>query len=100
MKSAIIGLFVLVAIALTFEESEARLVCTRRICDTVRCAKQKCTAKQVLVKKGGFCGCCDLCVTILKKGQKCPNLHIVGGGPPTVRCAKGLRCVEGICKKA
>ncbi|CAH1976043.1 unnamed protein product [Acanthoscelides obtectus] len=74
MKSAIIGLFVLVAIALTFEESEARLVCTRRICDTVRCAKQKCTAKQVLVKKGGFCGCCDLCVTILKEGENCADI--------------------------
>ncbi|CAH1976052.1 unnamed protein product [Acanthoscelides obtectus] len=99
MKAAIIGLFVLVAIALTFDESEA-ISCTQSMCKLFKCAQPKCIPKQVLVKKGGFCGCCDLCVTILKKEQKCPNLYFVGGGPPTVRCAKGLRCEKGVCKKA
>ncbi|CAH1976045.1 unnamed protein product [Acanthoscelides obtectus] len=98
MKAAIIGLFVLVAIALTFEESEA-VACTQSICKLFKCTQPKCISKQVLVKKGGFCGCCDLCVTILKKGQQCPNSH-VRAGPPTTRCAKGLRCVKRVCKKA
>nr|CAI5833927.1 unnamed protein product [Callosobruchus analis] len=98
MKAAAV-LFVVVAMALTFEESEA-IQCTPNICQTVRCAAAVCESNQVLVEKGGFCGCCDLCVTILKEGEKCPVLHIRGGPPPTIRCAKGLRCVKGVCKKA
>nr|CAH7762059.1 unnamed protein product [Callosobruchus chinensis] len=85
--------------ALTFKQSKA-IACTPNICDTVRCAAAVCTENQVLVKNGGMCGCCDLCVTTLDEGENCSALLFVGGGPPTVKCADGLQCVDGICKKS
>ncbi|CAH1976047.1 unnamed protein product [Acanthoscelides obtectus] len=97
MKAAIIGLFVLVAIALTFEESEA-VACTQSICKLFKCTQPKCISKQVLVKKGGFCGCCDLCVTILKEGDNCLAQIFSGGTPATERCGDGLQCINGVCK--
>nr|CAH7762057.1 unnamed protein product [Callosobruchus chinensis] len=87
------------AMALTFEESGA-VICQPYYCAIVRCAAPKFCSKRVIIKKSIISGYCDICVTILKKGEKCPDLHIRGGPPPTVRCAKGLRCVKGVCEKA
>ncbi|KAF8782895.1 hypothetical protein HNY73_013128 [Argiope bruennichi] len=68
------------------------IVCTKETCSLVRCMQANCTGDQVLVPKGGFCGCCDACITFLKEGEECP-IPLRGGTPPTRRCGEGLECV-------
>ncbi|GBO19049.1 hypothetical protein AVEN_193684-1 [Araneus ventricosus] len=68
------------------------IVCTDDVCSRVRCMQAICTGKEVFVPKGGYCGCCDACVTYLSEGEECP-VPVKGGGPPTRQCSEGLECV-------
>ena len=67
------------------------IVCRGNICDTVRCRQiESCPEGQRIKEKGGFCACCDSCVQILGKGDRCgPPLK---GVPPTSECDTGLTC--------
>ncbi|GFY16442.1 uncharacterized protein TNCV_2350851 [Trichonephila clavipes] len=48
---------------------------------------------EVFVKKGGYCGCCDACRTVIKEGDPCPA-PVRGDSPPTSQCEEGTTCVE------
>lgn len=69
------------------------IVCPPNFCQTVRCAAV--TAENclngVIRANGGFCGCCDACITQLGVGDRCLSLHLFGV-PETVECGDGLFC--------
>ncbi|CAL1541712.1 unnamed protein product [Lymnaea stagnalis] len=81
---------VLVALALT-SVTEA-IVCLPNACDTVRCAavtSENCNGK--IVSRGGFCGCCDSCVTELGANESCMTTLLLGV-PATTSCQDGYFC--------
>uniref|UniRef100_A0A4Q8K5Q2 U11-Hexatoxin-Hc1a_1 n=1 Tax=Hadronyche cerberea TaxID=1107879 RepID=A0A4Q8K5Q2_HADCE len=85
----------LIAFLVTLAQS---IVCLKDSCNNVTCQPTCCQRNQILVKNGGFCGCCDLCVTQLGEGEMCP-IRLEGGTPPTSSCAAGLICSHGMCKR-
>ena len=70
------------------------IVCRPNVCDTVRCGnprtQEDCEPGKVFVPNGGFCGCCNSCVTPLQEGDLCANRF--RGSPPTAVCASPLIC--------
>lgn len=38
------------------------IVCEPDICRRVRCANVPCGEHEILIKNGGACGCCDICI--------------------------------------
>ncbi|GFQ93180.1 uncharacterized protein TNCT_681341 [Trichonephila clavata] len=72
----------------------ARIPCTKNYCNRFKCEQETCGENQVLVKKGGSCGCCDMCKTIIKEGEACPRRQIVGGPPPAWECESGTTCMD------
>uniref|UniRef100_T1KVQ4 IGFBP N-terminal domain-containing protein n=1 Tax=Tetranychus urticae TaxID=32264 RepID=T1KVQ4_TETUR len=70
------------------------IVCTPDICIRTSCTGPKtetdCDDGKVFVANGGFCGCCNSCVTPLKEGDLCANLF--RGSPPTSMCTPPLVC--------
>ncbi|KAF8782886.1 hypothetical protein HNY73_013119 [Argiope bruennichi] len=67
------------------------IVCAPDYCDSVKCKPVSCSSNQEYKKDGSFCGCCPVCLTVIQKGGSCGSLFI-RGVPPTITCAKGLRC--------
>jgi len=69
------------------------IVCPPNACASVNCAtvtEANCLGE--VVQGGGFCGCCDSCVSVIAEGEKClPNLGLLGV-PPTSKCGAGLHC--------
>ena len=43
------------------------IVCPPNFCNDMTCEELSCEKGQVLKEKGGFCGCCNKCVTVLGK---------------------------------
>ncbi|XP_025083285.1 saxiphilin-like [Pomacea canaliculata] len=81
----------LVIVCLSFTLATA-IVCTQDMCDGVQCAavtEDNCDGR--VARNGGFCGCCDLCVRQLKKGDSCLATMLLGM-PATVECGSGLVC--------
>lgn len=66
------------------------IVCLPNTCETVRCAAVK-DCKGVIQKNGGFCGCCDACITQLREGESCAHPLLLGV-PSTMDCGQGLYC--------
>ncbi|GFY16436.1 uncharacterized protein TNCV_2350791 [Trichonephila clavipes] len=66
------------------------IACPKNYCDDVCCTPPECSEDEILVKKGGFCGCCDVCRTIIREGEPCP----LGprGIPPSSQCEEGTTC--------
>ncbi|KAL4229460.1 hypothetical protein ACF0H5_012498 [Mactra antiquata] len=68
------------------------IVCLPETCATVRCAAvtaENCNG--VIKANGGFCGCCDACITELGEGEMCADM-LLFGVPSTSQCAQGLTC--------
>ncbi|PVD37348.1 hypothetical protein C0Q70_04347 [Pomacea canaliculata] len=81
----------LVIVCLSFTLATA-IVCTQDMCDGVQCAavtEDNCDGR--VARNGGFCGCCDLCVRQLSKGDSCLATMLLGM-PATVECGSGLVC--------
>eukprot|EP00745_Piridium_sociabile_P007692 TRINITY_DN15138_c0_g1_i1.p1 TRINITY_DN15138_c0_g1~~TRINITY_DN15138_c0_g1_i1.p1 ORF type:complete len:232 (-),score=35.17 TRINITY_DN15138_c0_g1_i1:292-987(-) len=69
------------------------IVCMPDTCSRVRCAAvtaESCVGGTIK-RNGGFCGCCDLCVTQLAEGDRCISYMPVGV-PATTECQEGLIC--------
>ncbi|GFS99724.1 u35-Nephitoxin-Nsp1a_1 [Nephila pilipes] len=67
------------------------IVCPKNYCATVNCPNVSCSENQLYKERGSFCGCCPVCLHVLKKGEPCGSLFEMGV-PPKVVCDKGLRC--------
>ncbi|CAG5120973.1 unnamed protein product [Candidula unifasciata] len=99
MNRQLLSLLALLAVA----NMAFGIVCSPNICDIVRCmeySEENC--EYTVVPNGGYCGCCNACVHLLKVGETCPTLHLKGGPPPTVKCEDGLVCngQTGKCETA
>lgn len=69
------------------------IVCLPDTCSTVRCAavtEETCVGGTIK-RNGGYCGCCDLCVTMLAEGDRCFSSMLLGV-PPSSQCREGLIC--------
>ncbi|XP_049823934.1 fungal protease inhibitor-1 [Aethina tumida] len=75
---------------------QGKFVCGPDICFSVKCHPAICKENEEETQ-GGWCNCCDVCTTILRKGEKCYQLLYLGGPPRTVVCAEGLECIMGVC---
>lgn len=63
MKNGVLCILILLTVIL---DIGLAIVCTKNICETVRCMQiTTCDEGQKLVKHGGFCKCCDACYAIL-----------------------------------
>ncbi|BFZ22349.1 hypothetical protein BsWGS_25388 [Bradybaena similaris] len=64
------------------------------VCRKVTCVPLRCRPPNIIERRGLFCGCCDVCVRLLKEGEFCPPTAI------NVRCGYGLFCngISGRCK--
>ncbi|KAJ9575692.1 hypothetical protein L9F63_007451 [Diploptera punctata] len=84
------------------------LQCTPGICNDIDCAieveeghKKPCNDDQVLTNRT-FCGCCEICVTLVGEGNHC-GVHIdLTQVPIPYKCKDGLQCVKdtafsGVC---
>ncbi|WAR04196.1 SAX-like protein [Mya arenaria] len=73
-------------------------------CPENACALMKCAAVADCVgrvnENGGWCGCCDICMTQLVEGQVCMQTFLLGV-PATSECGEGLECSResGTCVK-
>ncbi|GFY16377.1 hypothetical protein TNCV_2350211 [Trichonephila clavipes] len=81
---------IIIFLCLAIVVTEA-IVCPPHECENVSCKSVSCGPHQKLKKNGGFCGCCDSCVTQLEKGDNCGQTFL-RGSPPTVECKKDLKC--------
>ena len=80
----------LIALALFVASSEALMRCMPDACDKLHClAASPCNGK--FVKGGGYCGCCDSCVSLLGEGASCISMLLLGA-PSTAECQPGLYC--------
>lgn len=71
---------------------QAFIVCPPDACATVRCAAVTAENCDGVVKQnGGFCGCCDSCVSYLAEGESCLATLFLGM-PSTADCGPGLHC--------
>ncbi|KAH9514244.1 hypothetical protein Btru_028492 [Bulinus truncatus] len=78
--------------AVAFIQSSDSLACTGNICQLVDCmpiTADSCAGK--FVPNGGFCGCCDACLTILNPGDVCWSI-LTAGAPSTVTCPDHYHC--------
>ncbi|GFY45564.1 uncharacterized protein TNIN_280451 [Trichonephila inaurata madagascariensis] len=67
------------------------IACPHNYCDDVCCDDDvECSDDEILVEHGSFCGCCDVCRTIIREGQPCPPAF--RGSPPTSQCEEGTTC--------
>ncbi|XP_025083284.1 saxiphilin-like [Pomacea canaliculata] len=70
------------------------IACTPGVCSLVRCAavtEDNCDGR--VARNGGFCGCCDLCVRQLNKGESCIEAFLLGlSMPASSECGAGLTC--------
>ncbi|GFY16424.1 uncharacterized protein TNCV_2350671 [Trichonephila clavipes] len=67
------------------------IVCPHNYCDDVCCDDDiECSDDEILVEHGSFCGCCDVCRTIIREGKPCPLEF--RGSPPTSQCEEGTTC--------
>ncbi|XP_023213179.1 fungal protease inhibitor-1-like [Centruroides sculpturatus] len=86
---------------LTFVIAQA-IVCPKDACKYVKCKDTDgCREGNGIIKeKGGVCGCCDICVTILNEGDLCEPVEF-GLVPPEAICSEGLQCDHHTftCKK-
>ncbi|PVD37347.1 hypothetical protein C0Q70_04346 [Pomacea canaliculata] len=68
------------------------IACTPGVCSLVRCAavtEDNCDGR--VARNGGFCGCCDLCVRQLNKGESCIEAFLLGlSMPASSECGAGL----------
>ncbi|XP_045209457.2 thyroglobulin-like [Mercenaria mercenaria] len=70
--------------------SRAMIQCPHNACDAIDCAPMDdCNGR--VNEKGGWCGCCDICLTQLAEGDNCMGTMLLGV-PSTVECAGGLEC--------
>lgn len=54
------------------------LECYPGVCRIVRCMNRPCGEHEILIKNGGMCGCCDICISKLEDfatGNILSNLH-------------------------
>ncbi|KAF7277368.1 hypothetical protein GWI33_008475, partial [Rhynchophorus ferrugineus] len=58
-----------------------------------------CHGENMVIKKGGFCKCCNTCIRVLGEGEACGQLDFLRGTPPVSECASGLACVDHTCQK-
>lgn len=66
MKLCLLTLTLFSAILLHDNVAEALIACTPGLCP-VTCTVPECKGNEELVEKGGICGCCDACYTLLGK---------------------------------
>ncbi|KAH3699284.1 equistatin-like [Dreissena polymorpha] len=70
--------------------ARAMILCPQNACHTVRCASvQNCEGR--VNQGGGWCGCCDICMTQLAEGDNCLSTLLLGV-PATTECGAGLQC--------
>nr|CAD7428015.1 unnamed protein product [Timema monikensis] len=73
------------------------VVCTPNFCDSVRCQNVDLeTCHGEYQPNGGTCGCCSICIKILREGNTCPGIPLRGGPPPIEKCDKGLDCKKDV----
>ncbi|CAH1107206.1 unnamed protein product [Psylliodes chrysocephalus] len=65
--------------------------CPPSLCKLTSCSAPICFKDEILVPKGGICGCCDDCYTKLYAGQTC-RYPFLGVGPFKGICVGGLIC--------
>ncbi|XP_053202161.1 fungal protease inhibitor-1-like [Panonychus citri] len=93
MKLILCSLIVIVSII-----STDAIACTKDICNSVKCRglePKDCEPGSVYKRHGGFCGCCPVCIKLLKEGQLCGGRVqslVRGGSPPTSECEPPLVC--------
>ncbi|KAK7092288.1 hypothetical protein V1264_008060 [Littorina saxatilis] len=82
----------LIVVCCVLVATNALPACSPDICFRVLCAAvtpDSCTG--TVVKHGGFCGCCDACVTGLKLGETCLSVLLLGA-PNSGACGPDLYC--------
>ncbi|KAL4228463.1 Nidogen-2 [Mactra antiquata] len=80
----------LAALAVFIAGAHALYVCPHNVCDTVDCAAvDNCNGR--VSQGGGWCGCCDVCMTQLGEGELCMSTFLLGV-PSTSECGQGLHC--------
>lgn len=91
-------MFKLVCLLGLIAYSRALIECPPNACAVVDCAQVDASSCNGLVKpNGGWCGCCDICVTQLAEGDSCFHMFLLGV-PSTVECAQGLVCDKNTMK--
>lgn len=80
----------LTAVLAAFVCCNAMIQCPQNACDVTDCAPMDNCNGRVNVK-GGWCGCCDVCMTQLVEGENCMSTLLLGI-PSTTECADGLEC--------
>lgn len=79
--------------------AESAILCAANTCASLKCSNPyPCEGKNKIVEKGGFCGCCDECKTIVDECEQCAIFDVIGGPPPPLVCKKGHSCYNGICQ--
>ncbi|XP_041372338.1 uncharacterized protein LOC121385645 [Gigantopelta aegis] len=79
----------LVAISVVCSLAHA-IVCPPNVCSMVDCMSvTNCNGR--VVSGGGYCGCCDTCVTELAEGERCGSMFLLGV-PSHVACESHLIC--------
>ncbi|CAG9769839.1 unnamed protein product [Ceutorhynchus assimilis] len=53
------------------------------------------TCKRNQIISIDYCGCCRVCKTVVGEGGKCSDK-----GPSYTVCKKGLKCIDGTCRKS
>ncbi|XP_060589673.1 thyroglobulin-like [Ruditapes philippinarum] len=90
----------LVAVLALVACSKAMIQCPHNACDALDCpVMDDCNGR--VNANGGWCGCCDACITQIAEGENCMSTMLLGV-PSTTECADGLTCdVHSMtCKKA
>lgn len=68
-KAKVLPLFICFYTVIVFAPAATRLVCPFHYCDNHPCPEilANCTGPDHEIGRGGFCGCCKYCVTLLGK---------------------------------
>ncbi|CAG9760937.1 unnamed protein product [Ceutorhynchus assimilis] len=58
-----------------------------------------CEGENQFIGWGNWCGCCQVCYTLLEKNENCNYTEsLLFGAPlPTTLCKDDLKCIDGIC---
>lgn len=102
--------FAVLLLVATMATVSLAIVCPPNACEKMRCAEElgaeaECMSRGEpgrfrFLAKGGFCGCCGSCVTVLKENENCVGM-LIRGVPARVICDDGLVCDREhvVCRK-
>ncbi|KAJ9593090.1 hypothetical protein L9F63_027665, partial [Diploptera punctata] len=102
--------FVLLGIFAACFLTASSLICDHNACDNVNCVQNveashrpPCRSDQVRSRRS-FCGCCEVCVTLVDEGEYCGVYSGLTVPPLPYDCKEGLECLSvtpltGVCLK-